>query len=792
MQQSHSPAPGQQVVIRDEAWTIVGIERFESVRLLTLRGLGPDNDGERRLLLAPFDRVRPAPAATRLRRTSRQNAIAAAAAAVAEARRWDDCWTAGAARIDLRGWQLAPAVAVLRGATRVLLADEVGMGKTIQAGLIIAELFARGVASRALVLTPASIRDQWAAELSARCGLDASVLDHERIAAALSVLPVGVNPWSTEPLIVSSIDLVKRPEVRAALDRVPFDVLVVDEAHHLTPATDRFAVASDLAARTPWLVLATATPPGEPDGGDRVVSPLRALGRITAGEGTGRCEDGDEMAVFRRSGRAALDGVSRREKQLRVRTTPDEQRLIDAADAYVHALRTSPAGGAGGGQEAAKLVASVIARRAASSAEAARRTLARRLALLTNTGIEPLHRAQDALPWADEDDDGAELAEEVLGRPGLTDLRTEITWLEKLVELASAASADASKIDAVARLLRRTTEPLLVFSEYRDVVLQAAERLQAVAPTAVLHGGLSPRERREAIAAFIGGRVRVLVATDAAGEGLNLQKRCRWVVTIELPWNPMRVEQRIGRVDRIGQTRRVHAIHLVHRGSYEAAIIWRHQRRRSWRPGAEAPPAHDDLLAAPALERRLGAASARRPVRASRGGVFAPRPPARGAARRLVLVFAATIADRSGRIVERHVIPVRIEIAPARAGREVPGDDARRLRRSLVRRLSAHPRVRACVDEVVQQRSEGASRTLSGFARAMERRMAAISQEVDRRRARTAWQGSLFDRRAEQRAVDTQAGLAAIADHVQRRADAARALQVVSGSTPRLVAAWIE
>jgi hypothetical protein len=498
------------------------------------------------------------------------------------------------------------------------------------------------------------------------------------------------------------------------------------------------------------------------------------------------------MAVFRRSRRAALDGVPRREKQLPVRTTPAERRLIDATDAYVHALCTSPTRHSGGTQEAARLVASVIARRAASSAEAARRTLARRLALVTHAGVEPLHRAQDTLPWADEDDDGAELADEVLGQPGLADLRTEIAWLEKLVELASAASDDASKIDVVARLLRRTTEPLLVFSEYRDVVLQAAERLQAVAPTAVLHGGLSPRERREAIGAFASGRARVLVATDAAGEGLNLQQRCRWVVTIELPWNPMRVEQRIGRVDRIGQTRRVHAVHLVHRGSYEAAIVWRHQRQPSRRHVAVAPPAHDDLLAAPALERRLRASCAGRLERVSSGAVFAPRPPARGGARRIVLVFAAAMADRSGRIVERHVVPIVIETAPARACREAPRADGRRLTRARVRRLSSHPRVRACIGEVVRQKLEGASRTLSGFARAMEWRVAAISREIERRRARTAWQGSLFDRRAEQRAANAQAGLAAIADHVQRRADAARALQVVSGLAPRLVAAWIE
>ena len=127
--------------------------------------------------------------AHRLRRGTRREALTAAAAAIAEATPWSDTWTAASARIDLRPWQLEPALAVIHGATRVLLADAVGLGKTIQALLIVTELVARGMARRVLVLTPASLRDQWAGEASQRFGLTATVFDHATLACVRQHAP---------------------------------------------------------------------------------------------------------------------------------------------------------------------------------------------------------------------------------------------------------------------------------------------------------------------------------------------------------------------------------------------------------------------------------------------------------------------------------------------------------------------------------------------------------------------------------------------------------------------------
>ena len=295
MQKLRAVRSGQHVIVRDEPWLVVQNEAFQEASLVTLRGVSAENLGETLRVLAPFDTVHAGQTRAPIRRGTRREALTAAAAAIAEATPWSDTWTAASARIDLRPWQLEPALAVIHGATRVLLADAVGLGKTIQALLIVTELVARGMARRVLVLTPASLRDQWAGEASQRFGLTATVFDHATLAASASMLPIGINPWSTAALIVSSIDLVKRGDVRSSLDAVAFDVLIVDEAHHLTPATDRAAVVADLAARTPWLVLLSATPH---TGDDAAFRFLCGLGDV---EGEGR-DHGVSPSIRARAG----------------------------------------------------------------------------------------------------------------------------------------------------------------------------------------------------------------------------------------------------------------------------------------------------------------------------------------------------------------------------------------------------------------------------------------------------------------------------------------------------------
>jgi superfamily II DNA or RNA helicase len=756
MQQSRTAiSAGQTVVVRDERWTVLGATQFNEVTLVKLRGCADANRDDIQAVLAPADVIHHVPAPSRLRQHSRRAVLTAAATALANTTSWGQCWTPSHARIDLRGWQLEPACAAVNGTMRILLADEVGLGKTIQAALIISELRVRGLAERVLVLTPASIREQWAGELRGRFGLDPAVFDQSALALITATLPPGISPWQTASLIISSIDLVKRPEVRAALESVPFDVLVVDEAHHLTPGTDRAAVVAELAQRIPWVVLATATPHG---GDDAAFEFLQRLGDV----GT------ENLKTFCRS-RLSLGTAARRSRMLLVRPTAAERALLDATRHYAHALI------AGHTDRGGRLVASVVSRRAASSAEAMHRTLMRRIALLTQR-IEP--ERQTLLPW--EEDDGDAVSDLVMASPGLRDVAHEVEWLQRLADLARVAAPHSAKVDVIRRLVRRTREPLLVFSEYRDVALLVAAALRDMCAVTPLHGGLSIRERRDAVDAFTGGQTRVLVATDAAGEGLNLQARCRLVVNVELPWTPRRLEQRIGRVDRLGQRRRVHAIHLAHAGSYEGTVIARLERRRARALRVDATRLVDAGTTASGAEpthRVAGLGDRTEPA----GAVYASHSRSGSVAVRLL--YLTTLLDDAGRLVRRPVVAVQIERG---AG------SSRRLSRANVRQLSAHTAVRAVLAQQVPRLESTARETTATASMAMDRRLSALAAHLARLGETGAWQASLFDRRAERQAHIRLRSIADLRQHLDERLNAVRSLRRVSACPPQLIAAWLE
>jgi superfamily II DNA or RNA helicase len=761
MQEPHTPpGAGEHVMVRDEAWVVLKTDCYDQVRVVHLRGAGTTNHGLHQSVVTPFDRVERIERSTVMRAVSRRRVLATAALAIADAHSWDTCWTAAAARIDLRAWQLQPALAAVQGATRILLADRVGLGKTIQAGLIISELFARGLAERALVLTPSSLREQWAGGLRHRFHLAPTVFDHAALTRTIASLPVGVNPWQTAPLIVSSIDLVKRPEVRSALEDLAFDVLVVDEAHHLAPGTERGAAVADLAARTPWVVLVTATPHS---GDDAAFDFLQRIGAST----------GADLVTFRRSIAATSTAPLRRSRLLAVAPTDAERLMLDETEGYVRAVARSRT------RSGARLVASVIARRAASNATALCGTLARRIALLSG---QPVADAQPALPWEESDAADEDTPDALLAAPGLSDLEHELTWLRRLLFRAEAAAAQPSKIGVIRRLLRRTSESVIVFSEYRDVAVCVGAALRDLTTVGLLHGGLSSRERHEVVDAFNRGTVRTLVATDAAGEGLNLQRRCRLVVNVELPWMPRRLEQRVGRVDRIGQTRRVHVLQLVHRGSFESTVVARLERRRALADQRTRDRSVVDEQTPASDERQL-----RQMVNPEgpmpRGVRFATDGGRRSADGHILLLYGATLVTDTGRLVERLIVPIAVEL--------LPGSASPRLRRDLLRRLAAEPAVRAAVDVALASQRARASLAIRHAATAIEQRIATCLRSIEWREARrSAWQGSLFDRAADAGGERQRLAIARIREHLVRRRDEVRALSVLRTTDAHLLAAW--
>lgn len=559
-------APGFIVRARARRHVVVDVNEHgecRSVRLAPVDGSGAVT------LLHPFDRIDVLPSVDTPRRAGRRQVARACAAAVRASYDAGSTRTLVDARVRLLPYQLEPALAILRGqATRVLLADEVGLGKTIQAGLILSELRARQLLRRALILTPAGLREQWTAELRERFGLETTLVDAGKLAGLQRSLPPWVNPWTLPGIALASIDLLKRDELVPQLEHVIWDAVVVDEAHHATRGTDRQQVAALACSRARIVVLITATP----HNGDRsAFEDLCALGALPAGRDL-------PLRVFRRS-RADTEAptTGRRTRLVKVSRSEVERRLDAKLRTYTD--RVWRAAGAD-----ARLAMVVLRKRALSGPASLARSIARRLdGLGSDVQVDP--GAQLALEFTDtlegeliEDD--REPARELTAL-GLDDARTERKLLLELLDHALAAERHDSKARRLASAVLAAAEPVIVFTEYRDTLEDLRRRLESLSAVAVLHGAMMPAERQRSIESFERGRARVLLATDAAAEGLNLQGRCRWIVHYEVPWSPVRIEQRNGRVDRIGQSRRVHAWHLVARDTEEEDVLARVAMRSS-------------------------------------------------------------------------------------------------------------------------------------------------------------------------------------------------------------------
>ncbi|MPZ17176.1 MAG: hypothetical protein GEV06_04585 [Luteitalea sp.] len=566
--------PGDLVRLRDRAWRVTRTHRDDDVAALALCGVEPDNRHDARTVLAPFEQIVPIACPARPHGVTLGRWLRGLVALGLHDGAYALPRSAALARVALFPYQLAPTLAVLNGqASRLLVADEVGLGKTIQAAILLRELTDRDLVRRALIIVPAGLREQWQGELATRVDIHAEVGDAAWAMRVGQTLPPDTNPWQLPAVCLVSHDYIKQPEVLNAVAACSWDLVIIDEAHTLTPPTWRAEAAQRLGRTARWLLLLTATP----HRGDEAA--FRALCN------TGRLGHDDVVVMFRRRREDVGLLRARTTRVLRIRPSTAEVRLHAELTRYATRIWAEPSVSAG-----ARLVTSVLTKRALSCAFSLARSLERRRALLDRA--PSLETEQLSLPLdvgtepsRPEDD----VSDEVLMAPGLSDRRLEQRWLGTLGTLAMRAQETERKRAALVRLVRRTDEPLVVFTEYRDTLAMLVQAVRRVASVAVLHGAQDAGERRDALACFDDGRARVLVATDAACEGLNLHARCRFVVVYELPWNPNRLEQRIGRVDRLGQAKRVHVIELVLAGSREDTVLTRLCARLS-RIGAALDP----------------------------------------------------------------------------------------------------------------------------------------------------------------------------------------------------------
>jgi superfamily II DNA or RNA helicase len=788
--------PGDAVRIRSERWTVLHRTAHHDAVIVDVRGSDRHNAGTRACFLLPFEPIDPVavPTTPRLVSTAEWRLVARHLLARATPR-VDSLRTAVAAGIDVMPFQLEPALAITSGAgCRLLIADEVGLGKTVQAALIVAEAMHRVADVHALVVCPAGLRSQWQHELRDRFRIDSVLLDAAGLARVGSTVDSTANPWVVAPVVVTSIDFIKRPEVMRALEGLVWDVLILDEAHNLATRSDRAAAANALGLRARTVVMLSATPhSGDAD----------AFARLCAiGDRQGRFP----LLLFRRTRAAAALPVDRHTHWLRVTPTPAEADMHAALVAYARRAWHDSTDDRPG----ARLAVSVLLRRAASSAAAFERSVERRLALLQNGVSASL--SQLALPFvvpdADDDEPGAALAVAALHDPD-----EERRQLERLLVLARLAARYESKVSALRRFLARTREPMLIFTEYRDTLVRLRQALTRQAPEdgiRELHGGLTRTERIEAARAFTSGSATILLATDAASEGLNLHQRCRCVINLEVPWSPVRLEQRIGRVDRIGQRRRVHAVHLVASGTSESEATRRLLRRAQRAADALINPAPSEVDVADAV--LTGVDIVERPPRGTPMSALA-RPDLRAqATAEAARIATARHLDAAGVVVpHRPVVLIRrarrpaaiwaIEVAVTDAGgapvwTAVVGltADTAGPRHDWPRRWKAlagddHHALRNILDGVARAVVLHAGAVLTPSVLAAADRERAIAAGVRHRHARIAadlLQPGLFDHRTERRAASQTAVLEEALGRCTARLESLERLTALSADPPAI------
>ncbi|HEY9390791.1 MAG TPA: helicase-related protein, partial [Mycobacteriales bacterium] len=514
---------------------------------------------------------------------------------------------------------------------RFLLADDPGAGKTIMAGLYIKELLLRGDLARCLVVAPGGLVDQWQEELYDRFGLHFDLLTRTLVDQAMDG-----TVFDRHPLLIARMDQLSRSdELLASLERSDWDLVVVDEAHRMSAhfsgtevkRTRRYQLGQLLGRLTRHLLLMTATPhAGKQEDFQLFLALLdgdRFEGRYRDGIHT--VQPGDLMRRMVKEDLLTMEGrplfPERRAYTVPYELSPAERDLYDAVTQYVReemnrAERLSASGDRRRGNTVG-FALTVLQRRLASSPEAILRSLERRRTRLERRRREmardasvaeekKLRQRLDELLGRNTDGDVDDRLDDLAGEEreqvendvvdAATAARTaaeldkEIAILADLVELAHRVRYSNSdrKWSELRTLLADhdlTRDPagnlrkIIVFTEHRDTLAYLVDQIRTLLGRAdavvSIHGGTGREERRAVQQRFTQDeRVRVLVATDAAGEGLNLQ-RSHLMVNYDLPWNPNRIEQRFGRIHRIGQTEVCHLWNLVAANTREGEVFTR-------------------------------------------------------------------------------------------------------------------------------------------------------------------------------------------------------------------------
>lgn len=412
---------------------------------------------------------------------------------------------------------------------RAILADEVGLGKTIEAGLILKEYILRGLVQKVLILVPASLVLQWVRELNQKFAIPAVAQKKE-------------HSWQNA-VVVASIDTAKRDPHKEILFGNEYDMVIVDEAHKLkNKKTTNYQFM--LKLRKKYCLLLTATPvqndlgelfnlitllkPGQLGGQSDFTSNFVFEKRVPK-NGEQLKEELAKIMIRNRRGDGELDFTKRHVKNIEVELSPEEMKLYDGVTRFVKDQYQ-----AAGGDLTSMLSLVTLQREVCSSRDAVFVTLVNLAKKL----------AQDS-PVRDN------------------------IW--ELVALIKAIKAN-SKAEQAMKLIREMDDKVIVFTEYRATQEYLLNYFKERNMIAVPYRGGMNRGKKDWMMDLFRGRAQVMIATEAGGEGINLQF-CHQMINFDLPWNPMRVEQRIGRVHRLGQQNDVHIYNLSTKGTIEEHIL---------------------------------------------------------------------------------------------------------------------------------------------------------------------------------------------------------------------------
>ena len=497
---------------------------------------------------------------------------------------------------------------------RYILADDPGAGKTIMTGLFLKELLVRGDLKRCMIVTPGNLAEQWQDELYRKFNLRFEILTNDRIESAVTG-----NVFNEVNLCIVRLDKLSRNEdLQEKLRVTDWDLIVCDEAHKMSATiwggevkyTKRFHLGRLLSQITRHFLLLTATPHNGKEEDFQLFMSLIDQDRFegVARSGSQAVDVSDVMRRLVKEELLKFDGTplfpERIAYTVNYDLSPMEAKLYGAVTDYVQEEFNRADQLNNERKTTVGFALTILQRRLASSPEAIFQSLKRRRERLENRLAEEKSGKRavqyifndyddyddDDLPSSELEDAEEKVADQASAASTIAELEAEIRILKNLERMANdvRTSGEDRKWDELSQLLQdnenmfgaeRVREKLIIFTEHRDTLRYLSNKIRSLLgndeAVVTIHGGLLRDERRKVEELFKQDKeVRILIATDAAGEGINLQ-RAHLMVNYDLPWNPNRLEQRFGRIHRIGQTEVCHLWNLVSKETREGMVFQR-------------------------------------------------------------------------------------------------------------------------------------------------------------------------------------------------------------------------